>query len=155
MSQLTSRLRNYGSGCNQSALILQAIQDTKVNMTIWLGVYIGSNETVNTEQMEQTIKVIKTYGTSHIGGVSIGNEYIRKLSSSPFSCIFTDLKKCATVNSANQAIGTSYIVSKMATFRTMLAAAKITDVPVGTADAGSAVTAALSVGSDYVMANVS
>lgn len=43
----------------------------------------------------------------------------------------------------------------MATFRTMLAAAKITGVLVGTADAGSAVTAALSVGSDYVMANVS
>lgn len=71
------------------------------------------------------------------------------------SIIFADLILFHLVNSANQATGTAYIVSKMATFRAMLATAKITGIPVGTADAGSVVTAALSVGSDYVMANVS
>lgn len=33
----TARLRMYGSACNQSALVLQAIQDTKVNLSVWLG----------------------------------------------------------------------------------------------------------------------
>jgi hypothetical protein len=28
-----ARIRTYGSACNQSAMVLQAIQDTKVNST--------------------------------------------------------------------------------------------------------------------------
>lgn len=103
-------------------------------MTVWLGAYIGTNETVNQQQMDQTLSVIQTYGTKNIGGVSIGNEYI--------------------LNSANTVTGTNYIVAKIAAFKAMLTAASITGVSVGTADAGSEVTAALSDGCDYVMANI-
>lgn len=39
MSQLTTRLRLYGADCNQSALVLEAIKQTKVNMTVYLGNY--------------------------------------------------------------------------------------------------------------------
>lgn len=42
----TARIRTYGSACNQSELVLQAIKDTKVNMTVWLGAYVGDNTTV-------------------------------------------------------------------------------------------------------------
>lgn len=35
LSQLTTRLRLYGANCNMTALVLQAIQDTKVEMTIY------------------------------------------------------------------------------------------------------------------------
>jgi len=35
LSQLTTRLRLYGANCNDTALVMQAIQDTKVDMTIW------------------------------------------------------------------------------------------------------------------------
>ena len=33
----------YGTACNQTQLVLQAIQDTKVNMTIWIGAYSESS----------------------------------------------------------------------------------------------------------------
>ncbi|GAA5851106.1 hypothetical protein JCM5353_000231 [Sporobolomyces roseus] len=46
LSQLTTRIRTYGSACNQSELVLQAIQDTKINMTVWLGAYVGDDATV-------------------------------------------------------------------------------------------------------------
>lgn len=35
LSQLTTRLRLYGANCNMTALVLQAIQDTKVDMTVY------------------------------------------------------------------------------------------------------------------------
>lgn len=42
ISQLTTRIRMYGSACNQSDLVLQAITSAKLNLTVWLGVYIVS-----------------------------------------------------------------------------------------------------------------
>ena len=35
LSQLTTRLRLYGANCNTTDLVLTAIEETKVNMTIW------------------------------------------------------------------------------------------------------------------------
>ncbi|CEQ41231.1 SPOSA6832_02916 [Sporobolomyces salmonicolor] len=77
MSQLTTRLRTYGSACNQTQLLLQAIQDTKVNMTVWIGAYIGTNTTVNAQQQQMIIDAINIYGTDHISGITIGNECFR------------------------------------------------------------------------------
>ena len=45
-------------------------------MTVWLGVYIGSNETVNEEQKATTLSVLSKYGTDHVSGVTVGNEYL-------------------------------------------------------------------------------
>lgn len=38
LSQLTTRLRLYGANCNQTAMVLQAIQDTKVDMSIYVAI---------------------------------------------------------------------------------------------------------------------
>lgn len=38
LSQITTRIRLYGADCNQTALVLQAIQDTKVNMEVFVGI---------------------------------------------------------------------------------------------------------------------
>lgn len=62
-------------------------------MTVWLGVYIGSNETVNEEQKVWTLDVLQKYGTDHVSGVTVGNEYIH--------------------NQDDQATATEYIVSHM------------------------------------------
>ena len=86
----------YGSACNQTQLVLQAIQDTKVtsvldyqtfqvatltdrvvlqvNMTVWLGAYVGDNSTVNAEQQQWVLDALQIYGTDHVSGVTIGNE---------------------------------------------------------------------------------
>lgn len=137
MSQMTTRLRMYGSACNQTQLVLQAIQDTKVNMTVWLGAYVGDNSTVNAEQQQWVLDALKIYGTDHVSGVTIGNEYI--------------------LNSDNKATAINFLISQMASFRTQLAALNLPKtLPVGTADAGSAFTNAntLAAGSDFIMANV-
>ncbi|GAA5991014.1 hypothetical protein JCM10908_006499 [Rhodotorula pacifica] len=137
MSQLTTRLRMYGSACNQTQLVLQAIQDTKVNMTVWLGAYVGDNSTVNAEQQQWVLDALQIYGTDNVGGVTIGNEYI--------------------LNADNKATAINYLISQMSAFRTQLAALKLPKtLPVGTADAGSSFTNAntLAAGSDFIMANV-
>ena len=38
LSQITTRIRLYGADCNQTALVLQAVQDTKVNLEVFVGI---------------------------------------------------------------------------------------------------------------------
>lgn len=135
LSQLTTRIRMYGAGCNQSALVLQAIQDTKVEMTVWLGVWIDTNTTTVANQMQTTLDVLKVYGTKHVAGVTVGNEYI--------------------LNAADQTQATTFIIQQMAHFRAKLLDLNLGVVlPVGTSDAGSLVTTTLAEGSDFIQANV-
>ncbi|KAI5475540.1 glycoside hydrolase family 17 protein [Pseudohyphozyma bogoriensis] len=139
LSQLTTRLRMYGGACNQTQLTLQAIQDTKVNMTVWLGVYIGTNETVNTQQMDYALEAIQIYGTDHISGVTVGNEYI--------------LDEGTTA--ATLATAITYITDKVSSFKTQLDALNLSvTLPVGTADAGSSFSVTLAEGVDQFFANV-
>ncbi|WVQ84409.1 hypothetical protein IAT38_006561 [Cryptococcus sp. DSM 104549] len=143
LSQLTTRLRLYGANCNQTALVMQAIQDTKVNMTVWLGIYVDSNETAYTDQLNHVVDVLKTYGTDHVSGITVGNEYIlntagtSSLTSSTYLAAVKDITdKIAEVNSTIQALGLSKTL------------------PIGTSDAGSILSKTLASGVDYFMANV-
>lgn len=43
---------------------------------ISLQAYIGTNDTVNAQQQSQTLEVLQTYGTDHVSGITIGNEYV-------------------------------------------------------------------------------
>jgi hypothetical protein len=38
LSQLTTRIRLYGANCNQTAMVLQAIQDTKVDLSVYVAI---------------------------------------------------------------------------------------------------------------------
>ncbi|BGP56518.1 hypothetical protein JCM8202_004586 [Rhodotorula sphaerocarpa] len=135
MSQMTTRLRMYGSACNQTQLVLQAIQDTKVNMTVWLGAYVGNNETVNNQQQQYVLDALKIYGTDHVSGVTIGNEYV--------------------LNADDKATAISYIGSQINAFKPKLAALNLPKtLPIGTADAGSSFNNALAETGDFLMANV-
>ncbi|KAL8278806.1 hypothetical protein RQP46_008875 [Phenoliferia psychrophenolica] len=140
MSQLTTRLRTYGTACNQTQLILQAIQDTKVNMTIYIGAYIGDNTTVNAEQQTDAINALKIYGSDHVSGVIIGNEYLLNTALSETTASPTAI---------------SLLSTQMAGFRTALKALSLPKtIPVGTADAGSMISLAIAEASDFFMANV-
>lgn len=68
----------YGTACSQADLTLQAIADTKVNMTVWLGTYLdpNGNQTINDQQTQWAVDAIQKHGTEHIGGVAIGNECV-------------------------------------------------------------------------------
>ncbi|WWC62957.1 uncharacterized protein I303_105555 [Kwoniella dejecticola CBS 10117] len=143
LSQVTTRLRLYGANCNQSALVLQAIQDTKVDMTVWLGIYVDSNETAYENQLAAVSDALKTYGTDHVSGITVGNEYILNTAGtdSTTSSIYLSAAKTITdkiqeVNTTIQGLGLSKAL------------------PIGTSDAGSVMSKTLGEGIDYFMANV-
>ncbi|ODN93554.1 glucan 1,3-beta-glucosidase [Cryptococcus wingfieldii CBS 7118] len=141
LSQITSRIRLYGANCNQTAMVLQAIHDTKVNMTVWPA--ICKYPTAYDDQVTSLTDALKTYGTDHISGVTVGNEYILNTagtdsttSSTYLSAVSTITDKIAKVDSTIQGLGLDKVL------------------PVGTSDAGSIMSKKLGEGVDYFMANV-
>lgn len=135
LSQLTTRIRTYGSDCNASSLVMQAIEDTKVDMTVWLGIYIDTDDTIWARQRDDTLAIIQKYGTAHISGITVGNEFL--------------------LNTEGAASSYTSIRQKVAEFKEELAKMNLDKtIPVGTADAGSMITAPLAGSVDYVMANV-
>jgi exo-beta-1,3-glucanase (GH17 family) len=72
------RIRLYGADCNQTSLVMDAIQRTKVNMTVYIGNYPVStdNNTAYLRQRDELVKAIDDFGTDNIGGVTVGNEFM-------------------------------------------------------------------------------
>ena len=87
------RIRLYGADCNQSALVLEAIKQTKVNMTVWLGDYnVPDDSHAAYERQRDVIKeAIQTYGTDNNGGVTVGNEFMLKYASLALSTLLIPL----------------------------------------------------------------
>ncbi|KDN53120.1 glycoside hydrolase family 17 protein [Tilletiaria anomala UBC 951] len=131
LSQLTTRLRLYGADCNVTALTLEAIQRTKTNLTIFPAIWINGDDTIYSRGADAIISALQTYGTDHVAGISVGNEYM--------------------LNGGNL----TYLGAKIADMRSRIAALGLgKPIPVGTADAGSKITEALAATCDYVMSNV-
>lgn len=106
---------------------------------MFAGIYIDGNETTYTRQRDQLFEVLDTYGTDNVLGITVGNEY---------------LLQAYTANPATLPTAQTYLISKIADVRTVLASKNYPKtIPVGSADAGSQVTAAYSAAADYVMAN--
>ncbi|KAF9583227.1 hypothetical protein BGW38_009975 [Lunasporangiospora selenospora] len=78
MSQLTSRIRLYGMDCNQADLTFQAINALNLNSTmkVVLTVWVDKNATTYQRQYDTLFKVLDTYGTSMVQGISVGNEVL-------------------------------------------------------------------------------
>ena len=76
LSQLTNTVRLYGTDCNQTEMVLHAIDKLELNdMKVWLGTWIDSNDTTNDRQIQQLYNVIDdTNDTSIFSGAIIGNE---------------------------------------------------------------------------------
>lgn len=79
MSQLTTRLRLYGADCDVPSLVLEAIQKTKVNMTVYLAAWVPQpaddpDNSTYERQVNAVIQAIKTYGVDNVDGITVGNE---------------------------------------------------------------------------------
>ncbi|KAG6856905.1 hypothetical protein H0H87_012487 [Tephrocybe sp. NHM501043] len=148
MSQLTTRIRLYGADCNQSALVLEAIKQTKVDMKVWLGIYNipTDNGAAYTRQRDIIKDAIQTYGTDHIGGVTVGNEFmLNYLTANGGAGTLPD----STVGDTGAAI----LISNIQDTRNMLTSIGVT-LQVGTSDAGSYFNTKVLEAVDYGMANV-
>ncbi|KAJ3564840.1 hypothetical protein NP233_g8028 [Leucocoprinus birnbaumii] len=77
MSQLTGRIRLYGADCNQTALVLEAIKQTKVDMQVYLGNYVTPDDlTVYQRQRDAIQQALQTYGADNVAGITVGNEFM-------------------------------------------------------------------------------
>ncbi|KAH9957451.1 glycoside hydrolase superfamily [Russula dissimulans] len=148
LSQLTTRLRLYGSDCNVSALVMEAIKQTKVNMTVWLGNYVNSDDAgaAYTRQRDLIESVITTYGTDHISGITVGNEFILN---------YLTENGATDPNSAVGNQGAQLLLMNVSDTATRIKAMNLPKhIPVGTSDAGAYFNTLVLEGVEYGMANV-
>ncbi|KAF8656178.1 hypothetical protein AX16_002619 [Volvariella volvacea WC 439] len=148
LSQLTTRIRLYGADCNQSALVLEAIQRTKVNMTVWLGNYVVAtdNNAAYKRQRDVIKDAIETYGTDNVGGITVGNEFMLN---------YLNANDGTVPDSPIGDQGAQILIADIQDTRNMLAGMNLDKtLPVGTSDAGSYFNTHVLEAVDYGMANV-
>lgn len=144
MSQVTNRIRLYGSDCNQSALVLEAIKQTKVDVKLFLGNYPDiTDDSVYTRQRDAIKEAIQTYGTDHIEGITVGNEVILNA--------VTDANTDDPNGSAGNAAGEK-LVAWIKDTKSMLSDLGV-DIPVGNSDAAYYFNKLVMADMDYGLAN--
>ncbi|KAE8144205.1 putative glucan endo-1,3-beta-glucosidase btgC [Aspergillus avenaceus] len=76
ISQLTNTVRLYGTDCNQTEMVLHAIDRLGLkDMKLWLGVWIDTNKTTTDRQIKQLYKILDDANdTSIFKGAIVGNE---------------------------------------------------------------------------------
>ncbi|KAL5115437.1 hypothetical protein ACEQ8H_006658 [Pleosporales sp. CAS-2024a] len=132
MSQLTNSVRLYGTDCNQTQMLIHAIDRLQIkdSMKIWLGVWLDNNDTTTQRQIAQTWTILDDYGCDYFKGVIIGNEvlYRKDMTTTQLLGHVTDFKKNITDHKCN--------------------------LPVAMADLGDNWTADMASQVDVVMSNV-
>ena len=135
-------------------LQLEAIKQTKVNMTVFLGNYpiATDNGTAYERQRNELKAAIQTYGTDHISGVTVGNEFMLKLvffSFMPFQARINVLRFFFSTysyvtdagiqdpNSAVADVGAQILIGDIKDTQSMLSGMSLGSLPVGNSDAGS------------------
>ncbi|KAJ3996235.1 glycoside hydrolase family 17 protein [Lentinula boryana] len=146
LSQLTSRIRVYGSDCNTTAMILEAIQLTKVNMTVFIANYPDATDdgVAYNRQKSAIESAIQAYGTDHIGGVTVGNEFILD---------YLDANGATDPNGSVGNQGAAILTPLIDDTKSMLQSLGV-NLKVGNADAGSFFNDKVLADVDYGMANV-
>lgn len=74
LSRITSKIRTYSTRCNQARYLLEAIQRTKVQLTVSVGVWIGPNQLQNMLEMENTLRIVEEFPEELIKSIFVGNE---------------------------------------------------------------------------------
>jgi len=149
LSQLTTRIRLYGSDCNQTSLTLDAIARTKVNMTVYIGNYVlpGEDDAYQRQKTEMAT-ALQTFGTDHVGGVTVGNEFM-------LNYLTDNGGADLDINGAVANTGAQLLLNYINDTRSWLPTLNLTkDLPVGTSDAGSYFNNLVLSNVDYGMANV-
>ncbi|CAI5759439.1 unnamed protein product [Candida verbasci] len=131
LSTITKRLRIYGMQCNQADIILDSIQYMNLDMKLSLGVWIGSDDRSNRNQMELMKRVINKYPSRLFHTIFVGNEVLFRNDKSKQELI-------------------SYIQEA----KQFLRSENIFDIPIGTAEIGSLIDADLLRNCDFVGANI-
>lgn len=130
ISTISTRIRTYGTQCNQTELVLSAIQSLNVPVKLSMGIWIGKNETVNQDQLSEMKRVLRTYPHLMFDSIFIGNEVLFRQDQPMHKLI-------------------GYINESREFVRSLGS-----DIPIGTSDLGSLVTTELLANCDIFGANI-
>ena len=132
LSQLTNKVRTYGTDCNQTEMVIHAINQLELqdDMKIWMGVWQDDNKTTNARQLEQMWSVLDKYGDKPFEGIIVANEIL-----------FREEMTIQTLGDLLDEVRTNL------TDRSL-------DLPVATSDLGDDWSVALGKSSDYLMSNI-
>ncbi|KAI9046818.1 hypothetical protein LZ554_008899 [Drepanopeziza brunnea f. sp. 'monogermtubi'] len=132
MSQLTNRIRLYGTDCNQTEMVVHAINQLGLNdsMKVWMGVWQDKNATTNARQLAQMYDIFDKVGSEPFVGIVVGNEvlYREDMTLDELKTVLSGVKSNLT--------------------------AKGIDLPLSSSDLGDDWTQGLADIVDYVMANI-
>ncbi|KAF8540165.1 glycoside hydrolase superfamily [Trichophaea hybrida] len=110
LSLLTDKVRLYGTDCNQTEMVLHAIDALGVDMKLWIGVWLDKNTTTNDRQLAHLYNLIenKSYHDK-FDGVAVGNEvlFAQTLTETQLFQIISDVKTNLTNLGYNIPVGTS------------------------------------------------
>lgn len=133
ISQLAPQIRLYGTDCNQTAMVYQAMQTLGLthSMKLWLGVWQDGNASTNARQLAELYSAMDLPGMKDVvAGIFVGNEVL-------FSKYMSEAQLLAVIASVRAN-----------------ATAKGYAVPVGTSDLGSNWTPSYAAGVDFLGANI-
>ena len=136
LSQLTNVVRLYGTDCNQTEMVLHAIDRLELtDMKLWLGVWIDTNQTTIARQLNQMYEILAdTKDLTVFKGVIIGNEALYRAGEDK-------------AQSETELIG--YLTDARSKFKSLGY-----DLPIATSDLGDNWNAQLVAVVDYVMSNI-
>jgi exo-beta-1,3-glucanase (GH17 family) len=131
LGQLTNKIRLYGTDCNQTQMLIHALDRLELKDTkIWMGVWLDKNETTNDRQMAQMWDILDEYGDDPFEGIIIANEILFR-----------------------EEMNITTLAKILDDTRTKLDK-KGLKLPVATSDLGDDWTSELATDSDYIMANI-
>ncbi|KAL2136479.1 hypothetical protein VTI74DRAFT_3498 [Chaetomium olivicolor] len=132
LSQLTNVVRLYGTDCNQTQMLIHAVEQLKLKDTIkiWLGVWQDGNATTNARQLSQMWDILDQYGDSYFKGIIVANEIL-----------FREQMTITALGSLLEEVRSNLTARGM-------------KLPVATSDLGDRWTAGLASQSDAIMANI-
>ncbi|KAF2453995.1 glycoside hydrolase family 17 protein [Lineolata rhizophorae] len=110
LSQLTKEIRLYGTDCNQTEMVLHAIDRLELtDVKVWLGVWLGPNDTTNDRQLHQMYSLLDDHGADPFAGVIIGNEVLFRedLTSTELAEVLADVKSNLTERDLDLPLATS------------------------------------------------
>ena len=110
LSQLTNAVRLYGTDCNQTAMVLQAIDVLALtDMKVWLGVWLDNNATTSNRQLDAMYALIDKYGATPFAGVIIGNEILYRIdmTEEELGTTLSDVKANFTAKNISLPVATS------------------------------------------------
>jgi exo-beta-1,3-glucanase (GH17 family) len=148
LSQVTKRIRLYGAECDVSALVLEAIKRTKVDMQVYLGNYNlpDDNGVAYNKQRGIIQAALQKYGTDHVEGITVGNEFMLN---------YVQAHGTDDANSAIADVGAQMLISNIKDTRDMLASMNLPKkLLVGNSDAGAYFSKKVLAAVDYGLSNV-